>query len=179
MPALPGVPRTWTAGEYPTAAMFNAEIKDSLNFLANPPACRVYHTATQSIANTALVALAFGSERLKTVGYASMHDNVTNNSRITIVTPGVYVVAGSVAFGSNNLGFRYIELSLNGVTPIAVVRQPAVQGDYTDLALSTPYKFGAGDFVTLRAYQNSGAAVNVMPMLNSSPEFSAVWVGKG
>lgn len=179
MPALPGLPRTWVAGEYPTAAQMNAELRDSVNFLANPPAVRAYHNVNQSAANGVRIVLALNSERYKTSGYPTMHDNVTNNSRITIVVAGIYTVIGNLEWaGVNATGVRQAEIRLNGATHLAITSVPAASS-VQPLTVATTYKLGIGDYVELTGFQNSGGALNVNSGGNWSPELAVTWLGKG
>lgn len=67
------------------------------------PTCRVYHNTTQVVASD--VVLAFNSERYDRWG---MHDNVTNNSRITIIVPGVYDIGTLLQANTDVLGYSFI-----------------------------------------------------------------------
>lgn len=58
----------------------------------------MYTTAATTFAQNTLLAIPFNQERYDT---ASMHDNVTNNSRITAPSAGYYLVTGTVTFGVN------------------------------------------------------------------------------
>lgn len=169
-------PITWTAGSYPTAAQFNANIRDNVSFLANPPACRVYHNAAQALTTAVEASLAFNSERFDT---NTMHDTVTNNSRITFTTAGLYVVTLNVTFASNATGNRVTTIRLNGATYLAYDIRAAVNGDTTNVAVTTIYKFAAADYVEARCFQNSGGNLNVNSTANSTPEFAATWIGLG
>lgn len=165
------------AGEYPTAAMMNAEVRDSVNFLANPPSCRVYHSAAQTIAHNTPVALAFNSERLDT---DNMHDTVTNNSRITFNAAGLYVITASVQWQAAATGTRYLLIWHNTGANL-VLNQISAAGTAESHAMSctTIYKCASGTYVECRVYQFSGAALNIQASASYSPEFSATWVGKG
>lgn len=164
-----------------TAVQWNASVRDNIAWLANPPACRVYHNASQSLTDNAQASLAFNSERFDT---ATMHDTVTNNSRITFATAGLYVVSAcfELAAAADYLSM-YCGILLNAATFIAL----DVKGTHADAAVapgfvtSTLYKFAAGDYVEVKAFQNNSAnaARNVLSNSARSPEFSAVWVGLG
>lgn len=153
-----------------------ATVKAALDYLANPPACRVYHNANQTIATTSNVALAFNSERFDT---DSMHSTSSLTSRITFNTAGLYLVTGQMVWVAAAAGNRQAGIRLNGTTFIGVVLEPAAGGDTPALVVSTLYKFAVGDYVELMAFQNSGGNLDVQVNANYSPEFSAVWVGLG
>lgn len=145
-----------------------------------PPACRVYHSANQSIATSSGgTQLAFNSERFDN---ASMHDTAVNNGRITAPIAGVYLITVSVFF--ENLGsttsYAAAAALLNGATTIAVANQVGTAGGVSPmLNISTVYKLAASDFVTVNVEQNSGSAKNVLALGNYSPEFAMTWLGPG
>lgn len=168
-------PRTWVAGAVLTAAQLNQDIRDNVTFLANPPACRVYHNAAQSIANAAETPVAFNSERFDT---DSMHDTATNNTRITFNTAGIYVVTFSGQWASDVDGIRQATIKLNGATHLAFDVRPALSGTY-GFHVSTVYKFAAASYVEATVFHVAGAALNLNSGADYTPEFSAVWVGLG
>jgi hypothetical protein len=175
-------PRTWVAGDVLTAAQLNQDIRDNVGFLANPPACRIYHNADQSIPhNVATTILAFNSERYDT---DTMHDTVTNNSRITFTTAGLYVVTLNVAIGASNDNIMVLAgIRLGGTTLIAqqITTTQAQTDEHYYVSVATIYKFTAAQYVeaTVRHKGTLAAAKNVMALGNSSPEFAATRIGIG
>lgn len=169
-------PATVVTGTTITSAWGNS-VKAGEDFLANPPACRVYNNAGLSIPNNTETLLTFNSERFDT---NTMHDTVTNPGRITFNTAGLYIVTAHVDWASNAVGDRRTLFKLNGTTYIAwVENMPNNAGASTSQVLTTLYKFVAGDWVAAYGHQTSGGALNVNSTANYSPEFSAVWVGLG
>lgn len=170
-------PATVVTGTTITSTWGNS-VKTAADYLANPPACRVFHSTTQSATSAVALTLAFNSERYDT---NTMHDTVTNNSRITMNTAGLYLVTAHVAFAANATGQRDLYIQLNATTYIAMATTPSIgAGGETFLSVATAYKFAAGDYVIARVFQNSGGALNV----NGSSvaygcEFSATWIGLG
>lgn len=176
-------PTTRSTGFLVTAAVWNQDVVSNPTFLANPPACRVFHNANQSITNNTETSLAFNSERFDT---DNMHDTVTNNSRITFNTAGIYVVSAAVQFAADAGGdytTSYVVLRRGGSSPIAL----QTQGTFTTtafgphFAISTIFKFAAADYVEVRAFQvnTSAGANNVLTGGEHSCDFGAVWVGLG
>lgn len=146
----------------------------------NPPACRVYDTGSQSIPNNADTVLAFNAERYDT---NTMHDNATNNSRITIKTAGLYTVQFHVQIaGNTDYSTLYTYGQLNGTTIIGIGpgNQPG-SGIATVLACSFTYKFAVNDYFEILIRQNNGAgaARAITAGSNYSPECSATWIGVG
>lgn len=146
----------------------------------NVPACRVFQTGAQTVPDGTLTNLTFDSERYDT---DSMHSTVSNTSRITFNTAGIYLVTGHIAFVGFDYNSLYIAVMLNGTTLIAA----NINNDFTDAAMnvyaasiSTAYKFAVNDFVELRIWQNNTVnAARSTVAGNYSPEFSATWIGVG
>lgn len=175
-------PRTWASGDKPTAAQFNQDIRDNVSFLANPPACRVYHSTTQSLTDATETTLVFDSERYDT---NSMHSTAVNTGRITFATAGLYLVTGHIELAAaTDYADLYLMIRLNGAgSGIALVRDadPGAFSATRLLTVATVYKMAAADYVELRAYQdNTGSAArNVLATVARSPEFGATWIGLG
>lgn len=146
----------------------------------DPPACRVFNSAAQSLADSTFVFPTFNSERFDT---DSMHSTVSNTGRITFNTAGVYVVtfSGELTLASDYLLIE-ISLRLNGATIIA---SQSMKHDGVSTSpvwsLATIYKFAQGDYVEPRVYQDNtaNAARNLVTLGNRSPEFAAAWIGSG
>jgi len=171
-------PTTRSTGNLITASIWNTDLVNNILFLANPPACRVYHNTTQSATSAVALTLAMNSERYDT---DNMHDLVTNNSRITMNTAGLYLVTAHAAFAANATGQRDLYLQVNASTYIAMATTPSIgAGGETFLSVSSVFKFAATDYVIARVFQNSGGALNVNgTSLAYGCEMSATWVGSG
>lgn len=170
-------PPTMLPDEVLTSAYLNAYVRDNGLFLHSPPACRVYHNADQSVPNATDTPLAFNQERCDTDG---MHNTITNSSRITFNTAGVYVVTGHVRYAPNATGVRQAIIRKNGSTLIAVSQfaTPFTRAG-TNVFVSTIYKFAEDDYVELVCNQSSGGNLNVTASAEYSPEFAVAWVGAG
>ncbi|HXI66372.1 MAG TPA: hypothetical protein VNH41_00405 [Steroidobacteraceae bacterium] len=182
MPVIPyvkqGAPFADTAGASGTvnAAKLNA-IDNGIFEAMQQPAVRVTHSTTQSITSAVITALAFNTERFDQAGgsASTMHDTVTNNSRLTAVYAGVYQISGAVEFAANAVGERLIQVRHQGATVIA--RQEFLNtGSAQALAISTLYPLAMNEYVELMVYQNSGSAVVINASGNYSPEFMMVRV---
>lgn len=137
------------------------------------PQVRAFHNVSQSIPNAVATALLFNSERWDT---DTMHDNVTNNSRLTANTDGLYQIDFSGEWDTNATGQRQFFLQVNGTTPIAVIRHDASGASTTQMNVSSQYQLSAGDFVEVFAFQNSGGALDVLANAQFSPEFSMSFI---
>jgi hypothetical protein len=136
--------------------------------LDGQPRFRSYKASNQSINNATTTALNFGYDRYDT---GQVH-NQTTISRIEVGKyPGVWHLGGNIAWDSSTVGIRSFSIRLNGATGIAADRRTAA-GDVVRQNLSCDYQFVAGDYIELTAFQDSGAALNVLFTSNFSIE---VW----
>jgi len=138
-----------------------------------PPACRVYHSTSQSVATGTDTAVQFDSERFDN---AALHDTATNNTRVTAPIAGVYALTASLVFGTSNAGHYTARLRLNGSTRIAYDSRTLPSGalDAARVTIGTVYKLAAGDYVEVMAEHFTGASNTV-----TSHEFAAAWLGPG
>lgn len=168
---------TVTAGEYIDTPDWNA-LADSINFLANRPACRVHNSANISVPNATDTILTFNTESFDT---ASMHSTSVNTGRITCTAAGIYVVTAVAQFAANATGARSMGLIVNGLagTFYNFAQAPVNSAaGATRLVVTDIIKLAVGDHVQVVAYQTSGGALNV-EAFGRSPSFSAVWIGLG
>jgi len=162
-------------------ATWAAAVKAGLDFQANPPACRVGNSANQSIPNTGDSVVTFNTEAYDTDG---MHSTVTNTSRITLNTAGLYEVIFHGAFTpGNDYTSAWCYLRVNGSTVIApgVGGRSIVGAVALWLMVSTVWKFAAGDYVEVLVGQRNSAAAarNLEVQPSYSPVFMATWIGLG
>lgn len=135
---------------------------------------RVYNNADISVANGALVALTFNTERFDT---DTIHDTGTNTGRLTCKTAGVYLITANIAFDVNSTGHRDVYLRVNGTTIMAATVQPALALAGNIIVCSTHYSLAVNDYVEVVVYQNSGGALNVLYLGDYTPEFMMQRIG--
>lgn len=112
--------------------------------------CRVYKSSGQTVGTT-YTALTFDTESFDT---NTMHDNATNNTRITIPTTGYYLIGGLCTTDGNANGGAQVRI--NGTTLIGTnangnAAASVQNGGHT----STIYSLTAGDYVELLGYFGS------------------------
>lgn len=134
---------------------------------------RVTHNVDQSIPNGTVTTLAFNTESFDT---DAIHDTVTNNSRLTCKTAGVYAIFGGLRFASNATGRRFALILLNGITNIAVYSSNADAGGQHQMTISHMYKLAVNDYLELQVLQTSGGALNVDTSSDHSPMFGMMKV---
>lgn len=123
--------------------------------------CRVKRTAVQSIADNALVPIAWDAEDFDT---SSFHDTVTNNSRMTIPASVAYAELTLQTGYAVNSDFntRYADIYKNGATIMAISRSENTTAGKGEGQITTgPIAVTAGDYFEARVYQTSGAALNL------------------
>ena len=137
---------------------------------SNVPACRVYRGAVQSVAASSTV-ITFDGERFDT---DNIHDNVTNNTRLTCRTAGKYHVGASIDWVTSAGGtMRDAFITINGGTRVIDALQPPTTGGYARQDLSAVWDLAVGDYLELSTYHDGTGAVNV------NPEFWMTYVGPG
>lgn len=135
---------------------------------------RVYHSVHVSIPHNTWTAAPFNSEDYDTDG---IHDPVTNNSRLTCKTAGLYYIVGMTEFWENATGFRSSEITYNGIR-IADMMVPNIGAVWTtSFLLLTIYSLNVDDYVELRVYQNSGGALLLLGVSNYNTHFWMQRVG--
>lgn len=139
-------------------------------------ACRVQHSANQSVTGTA--TLLFDTEAFDTHGF---HSTVSNTSRLTIPSgeAGTYLIGCSVYWQQNSAGTRALRLKLNGATYLASQTNPGSAGADLQQNIETVHQFVVGDYVEVEASQDSGSTLQVYnnSATNPSPRFWLTKVG--
>lgn len=125
--------------------------------------CKAFPSGVQSILNNTATTLAFDSEAYD-VG--SLHDTVTNNSRITIPKggdAGLWMFVAQIDWDPNVTAQRQASILKNNVTLVGSVISAAVQGGFGTRHQVTYVEDSpaVGDFFEVRVIQNSGGALNV------------------
>jgi hypothetical protein len=167
---------TAAVGAILTAAQWNSNVRDGINFVVNPPVCEAYQNTGQSIPNNVATAVLLDTAVVDS--YAG-HSTVTNTSRYTAQVAGWYDVLGSVTFAINTTGRRLVVLRVNGVVSSAGQQSetpPNTAGTLVTLTQEHFVFLNAGDYVEVFAFQASGSAM-VLPGGSTSGAFMKVqWV---
>ena len=135
---------------------------DSAGVLAqvsHPPAVRAFSSSNQTLTNIVVAALAFANESFDT---DAMHDNSTNNSRLTAKTAGIYYIEGQAEFALNGTGDRFLRIFLNNTSVLSESRHLAAGGAHRELCGGL-FALAVNDYVELIAFQSSGGDLIVNP----------------
>lgn len=168
------VPSEMTAvvGNYITAAEWNSNVRDAVNFLANPPLFIGYQTVSQSIPNSAFTSITFDSE---TVDTYNGHSTTSNTSRYTAQVAGWYEVTARCGTSGSSAGKRIINIAVNGSGVWVNEIDPPNTDLLTNTITATVY-MNANDYVETQFYQTSGAALSTTVSSLYYPSMSVRWV---
>jgi len=130
------------------------------------PRCRVYPNAAQTIASGSWTAIAFDNEIYDT---DTMHDNSTNNTRITATTAGAYHIGCAVEWAAAAGGSRWVAIRANGSSILSTVKHSPSD---VSMVTSVDYALTAGQYIEMVVKQDSGGDLDV-----SSQRFWAHKIG--
>lgn len=131
---------------------------------------RAFRGTAQSINNSTFTSINLTSESVDTDG---LHDNVTNNTRLTIALTGKYLIIGFLQFATNGTGERICRLLLNGTDGLGDFGLPASASIAIVIVNSAYSGFTATNYIEIQAWQNSGGALNV-----DGASLSAIYLGE-
>ena len=142
------------------------------------PAVRATRTTDQALqfmSNNA-TTLIFDSEHYDT---AAMHDDATNNSRLTAPVDGIYAITAQVVWSASTTGdFRSLTVRKNNGVSIARAMLPPAASGTLPMEVSTEIRLQAGDYVEASVFFDAGG-VSILKQPDSSPEFSMTWLAPG
>jgi len=143
----------------------------NISEVTHPPAVQTVSAGDLSANNNTWTSTIYSSA--DAFDTDSMHDTVTNTSRITINTAGIYALSGVVSWVFSATGQRAARFFLNGTTSIRQVTADATAATVgNDQLISMLYNLAVTDYVELQVWHNRGSALSV----DSATKFEAVWV---
>ena len=126
--------------------------------------CQVFRDVAQAIAHNTWTVPAFNSEAWDT---DTMHDTVTNNSRLTCKTAGKYIITLKVTFAANNTGIRIALIRKNGSEGVAEHRLNAIQTYESAMSLGGIASLAVNDYVDTQVFQDSGGSLDISGLIFS------------
>lgn len=137
--------------------------------------CRIYHNTDYTVSNaTAWVNHPFNSEEYDT---DNMHDNSTNNTRITFNTAGKYLLVLQIKWDANTSGRRIIGIRKNGTDIISISEQAPPGNNTFNMTVPTIGNFSFSDYVEAILYQSSGAGLDTIYNAGANVYFMAQKIG--
>jgi hypothetical protein len=109
--------------------------------------------AVQSIPNSAFTAVLFQN--------APLMENITYNAGVfTVTTPGFYIIPAILTYASNTTGRRLLCFYVNGAE---FQRHESISvNGIISISATLGRRFALNDTFEIRAWQNSGAAINTV-----------------
>jgi len=132
-------------------------LADKASHINGNAACRICNSVNQSIANNTSTLIAFNTEIFDN---DTMHDAVTNNTRLTCKSAGKYLVIAQVGFEVNTTGYRGLDILKNGMLVGRIICAPAPTIESVYCA-TTIIELAVNDYVELSVFQTSGGALKV------------------
>lgn len=131
-------------------------------------AARVFYSSNQSIVNGGSgTILTFNTEIDDPGGFW----DAGTPTRLTIPSAGNYIFGVGATWAGNSTGYRELQVLLNGTTVIlSDDRSPPGAVDFTHTTAGRR-AFAAGEYIQARAFQNSGAGLNILGFTEFSPIF--------
>lgn len=161
-----------TAGNAILASDMNALFTNSNNYRV-PPMCSVTNTAA-SYGTGSFQYLAANTEDFDTDG---MHSTVTNNSRITPTTAGIYLFTACAQFPNVAGGTRQVGITVNRTSTIVQTDgPPEASGFQTTITVAGVWSMnGSTDYAEVRIYHSNtpNTAQNITLI-----RFQAMWLGQ-
>lgn len=171
---------TVAVGDKITASLWNDDVRDAVNFLISPPRCKLYRTANASLTTATWTAVQWTGETFDT---DTMHDNTTNNTRITFTTAGTYQIVFNALFAASSAGARQITIEKNGTTTqgsgtaqLESFTVPSANATNSGHAVTVIAEFAAADYITVFVQQTSGGALNLLGTSAAYTSVTARWI---
>lgn len=160
-------PKTWVNGPPAvSAADLNLEVRDSFNFLLNPPHVHANRNVALNLATATWFVMTLFQD---TDDFDNMHSSSVNPSRVTANTAGFYRIMGSVQLTQGGSPFTLTcRLTLNGggtyppTAPGIVIASGTTlssAGWATNVYLPAALRLNAGDYVEMAVWHDHGANV--------------------
>ena len=187
MVSLPA-PRTWATNDEPTAQMLNIDLRDAYGVYWNVPRVRVYKATGQSLATSTRTVLTWDTEVFDSDGMWSSG----NNSRLTVVTAGIYEITAHIEWeivNNADNGHRYIAImrSNSAGTTFGTANEMAfdhqiqkdsdASGSPQTNHLSILKECTAGQYFEVLADHTANTTVDTIESAGSRTFFSMLWLG--
>lgn len=118
-------------------------------------------TSNQAIATATITPISLNAE---SYDVGSMHDNVSNNERLTIPADGtgLYIFSAQATFAASATGTRELYVYKNGSVLVQTINPSPVAGDQCVLTLNFHDVGNGGDYYDARVGQDSGGSLDLV-----------------
>lgn len=124
----------------------------------------LYQTGAQSLAITTLTKINFDAERFDDNGE---HSNTTNNSRITVVNTGRYLIIGTLALDHAGAGSITASIYVNNAEISRATGDHASTSTPKRIQVTCIAQLSAGNYVELAGYHSCAGSVTTEPALTN------------
>ena len=133
----------------------------SLTNMDNTASVRVYKSGAQTIANGTVTTVTWDSETFDSDG---LHHPSTNNSRLTAIVSGKYIVGATLTYSEVQDHHIAILLTKNGAYIAGHEQNTPTAGSnfHNGISVTTMIDLGAGDYVEVRTEQRRGSALDII-----------------
>lgn len=168
-----------SSGDTISESNWDSHLKDNLNNLLTKPTAYAYDT-TATVAITTATWTAVTLNDGEAWDTDAIHDLVTNPSRLTFTTPGIYLITYRAELAPDAGGtYREAGIRKNGATFLDVDRQAPNASLGARLGKSLVQNFVNGDYVELVVRHDKGSDLNLLgDGTGIYPHLSAVWLSR-
>jgi hypothetical protein len=151
-------PLTATYLGYLTEGVWNTHVRDNLLALRNEvPYCIAWASSAVSLPSSTWTAITFPTDQ----DNAGMHDNATNNSRITFTEAGTYEIHAQLCVeampATTSIGVRFLS---NGSYALGTIYALAANTNGTGVASTTFNSSSVNDYIEMQGWQNDESSKN-------------------
>lgn len=180
MTLAPPVPYTATTGNFLTASLWNAQVRDASAFFAGVPVFSGSQSVAQTInGSNAWTPLLIDTEAVDNYGG---HSTSSNTSRYTVQLAGTYQIFGSVAWVASATGDRRIQITQNGNSAPGSANSfdpsQVVLAAQQTMAFATA---AVGDYFEIQVAHTAGATLGTNAGSGASAMFTSsmrvLWIG--
>lgn len=107
---------------------------------------RVKKTSTQALVNDTQTVVTWNAEDFDTGNY---HNNVTNNSRLTVSQTGYYSLKSCLQWGVDTSGPRVLLYRINGGTALALSSTTGISNRDTRINGTIDLYLNSGDYIEI------------------------------
>jgi len=166
-----------TVGSVLTASDYNKVLENSNNYRV-PPMARIRRASSQNVANTTDTILSwtdmdFDTDSMWAAGSAD---------RLTVTTPGIYLVVATVSFIASSTGERiaWIQKNGSGSTRFGQIRTSANStANENAVSISAFVDCALNDYLQVGVYQSAGTGTATVLGSGTSPtNLSVKWLGQ-
>lgn len=172
-------PSTLAPGNIVTGALWNAQVRDALNFLVNPPIFLASASVTTSVptnvSSNTLTRVTLNTTLVDNYGGF----NSASSSYVAPVS-GWYYCTGTVAYPSSGVGIRVVAFFKNGspYSPQAYGMLPSTNSGWLAQGVQgTQLMYlSQGDSVDLRTGQDSGGTISTGSFSYLNSQMQIMWI---